>query len=308
MRAEGAIEDTLSVGGRVAAVIAIVGVVAVDVGVDLGLNVIGAGASPTPSHEPFMGMIRAGFVLIALAALTRASRASRASSSSSSSSRWRPTIVGASAMLALSLLVDLATTLDLEVLAPLNARLGALDDIERRLFRLAAMASRAVPMIALLAAASDATTTTTAASTTSSTQSSSLSAKAASLLLRFEPTLFAIGATTLPLILAASGLVHRELAWALPIGADTTLAGCIAAAIRLGRSHDRLGRAGFIAIASSMGAGLIMGTWSFGGPLPTPSILGDYVTVTRTVVRDIHIVSLVAGVVAVATSVQRGRP
>ncbi len=34
----------------------------------------------------------------------------------------------------------------------------------------------------------------------------------------------------------------------------------------------------------------------------------DYVTVTRTVVRDIHIVSLVAGVVAVATSVQRGRP
>ena len=42
-------------------------------------------------------------------------------------------------------------------------------------------------------------------------------------------------------------------------------------------------------LATGIGSGLILGLWSFGGPLPVPALLGDYDAIPRRLVRLGHI-------------------
>jgi hypothetical protein len=259
----------------------------------LDARAVVAGAVPANHmalHGPILWGLRNAFLLIALGALWRLPPAA--------SRPWRWAIGGAVAMLACGVLVDLAGVIARAdwIIDP-SARLGAVDGLERRLFRLATMAAYAVPMLVLLSAAEPKGGTTA--------KSSRLSARIAALLVRWEPVLFTVGATTLATILAAAALIHRELTWVLPIGTDTVLAGCAAAAIRARWRGDRLASGGWLAVCVSMAVGLLMGSYSFGGPLPTPGIIGDYGSLPRMLLRDGHVILLSLGVVGIAAGIAR---
>ena len=277
--------------------IAGIGVVAIALGA-LGIVWIaaqsvtdGPPASPTGTHLPIWLALRVGCVIVAAGAFLAIGR--------HESGAWRVAVRGASVVLAVSLLGDSIGALHLAGLAPdATAALGSVDSVERRLFRLASIAARAVPLLALLAAWEHSAFPPAPAPPSPS--------RVSELLLRFEPWLFAIGACTLASLLAAAAFINREIAWALPLGADTTLAGCAAAAIRARRRGDRRGLVGWLMVSVSMGVGLLMGTYSFGGPLPTPSALGPYQSLLRTLLRDAHVMTIAVGMVAIAASLVFG--
>jgi hypothetical protein len=54
-----------------------------------------------------------------------------------------------------------------------------------------------------------------------------------------------------------------------------------------------------------MVVGLLMGVYAFGGPLPTPAVIGDYASLARTVLRDMHIIVLSLGITAIALRTAR---
>ena len=254
-----------------------------------------AGAVPanhTALHGPILWGLRNAFLLIALGALWQLPPAV--------SRPWRWAVGGAVAMLACGVVVDLVGIFArADWIVDPSIHLGAVDSVEQRLFRLSTMAAYAVPMLVLLSAAEPRAGTIADAR--------EVSARIAALLVRWEPVLFTIGATTLAITLAAAAFIHKELIWALPIGADTTLAGCAAAAIRASWRFDRLAFAGWLAVCVSMVSGLLMGSYSFGGPLPTPDLIGDYGALPRMLLRDGHIMILSLGVVGIAAGIARTR-
>lgn len=239
------------------------------------------------AHAPIIALVRAAFLLIAVGLLLAPPRATTL--------WWTRVRVAAMTMLACSITADVVGAF-----APgLTSLLGPVDDVHRRLLRLANMASRAVPLLALLAASCTSPEPTFPASG----ESPSWGQRA----LRLEPLLFVIGVTTLPTILAMSAVIHKEIAWALPIGADTTVAGCVMAAIRARKRSDVVALLGWSAVAGSMIVGLLMGLYAFEGPLPAPRAAGAYGTIARTAMRDGHIVVLVLGVVALALNLGPSR-
>lgn len=52
---------------------------------------------------------------------------------------------------------------------------------------------------------------------------------------------------------------------------------------------DRNRMIGWVSMALGAGSGLMLGLWSFSGPVPTPDWLGDYDNVSRRLVRLGHI-------------------
>lgn len=238
------------------------------------------------AHAPMYLGLRTGFVVIALGALARVHLASR---------RWRRTIVVALLVLACGMFVELAGLLAHGADGPWNGRTGG-NGVEARLLRLAAMAAFAIPTLMLLAA-TDVGETRPADGTSPP--------HLVALLLRFEPALFAIGGATLSALLVCGALVHREITWLLPVGADTTLAGCCAAAIRAHGRRDRAACYGWLGVCSGMAIGLLMGAYAFGGPLPAPAFIGDYGALPRMLIRDAHILLISMGIVTIALAALR---
>jgi hypothetical protein len=179
---------------------------------------------------------------------------------------------------------------------------GAIDSLEQRLLRLGAMAAYAVPMLVLLAAGEY---KKTPPSVEFDANSRSSSARIAALLLRWEPLLFTIGVATLSSVLIAAAFIHIELTWLSPIGADTTFAACAAATIRARRRTDPLAFAGWLLVCVSMSIGLLLGSFAFGGPLPTPNLIGDYNALPRILLRDGHVLLLSLGMIGIAIAATR---
>jgi hypothetical protein len=178
-----------------------------------------------------------------------------------------------------------------------GVNLGADDSLERRLFRLGVMAAYAIPMLALLAAGEH--------KEEPNAKDMRLSARVAALLVRWEPLLFGIGVSTLAGILIAAAFINKELTWLSPIGADTAFAACAAATIRARRRMDNLAFTSWLLICAGMSVGLLMGGYSFGGPVPTPNFIGDYNALPRTLLRGGHVILLSIGMVGVALSATR---
>lgn len=240
------------------------------------------------SHEPMQQWLRTSFLFIALGALWHLP--------SPLTARWRWAVGAAVVVLGFAVLGELAgSLLRSGWIAELSTGLGAADSLERRLFRLGAMAAYAVPMLVLLAAGEPKPDTIA--------DKSRLSARGAALLVRWEPVLFAIGAATLASLLLAAAFVHREITWLAPIGADTTVAACAAAAIRARWRADRLAFGGWMLVCGGLIIGLLMGIYSFGGPVPSP--IGDYNALPRVILRDVHVMLLAIGIVGVALSTIR---
>jgi len=213
---------------------------------------------------------------------------------------WRRAVNTACAMLACSVCGDVYGALsDAGVVPDVVASLGVIDSVERRILRLASMAARAVPLLTLLAARE------TISVRRPMTSFDAASPRPLEVLLWLEPYLFVVGTSTLATILAAAAFVRFELAWAAPLGVDTALAGCAAAAVRAHRRRDPGALLGWLAVVVSMVMGLFMGGYAFGGPLPAPAAIGDYRTLTRTLLRDAHIALLSLGVLCIAFTISR---
>ena len=53
-------------------------------------------------------------------------------------------------------------------------------------------------------------------------------------------------------------------------------------------------------ICISMSVGLLMGSYSFGGPIPTPDFIGDYNALPRALLRSGHVVLLLTGIACIS--------
>ena len=235
-------------------------------------------------HTSMQFGLRAAFLLISLGALLRLQ--------SPQLPRWKWVVRAALTVLVLALAGEFSGIF-------IRGNLGAPDSLESRLLRLGAMAAYAVPMLALLAAGEP--------KEPIANESSGLPARAGALLVRWEPVLFTIGVSALAGILLAGAFINKELAWLAPIGADTTVAACAAAAIRARWRADGLAFAGWILVCASMTIGLLMGAYAFDGPLPAPNFIGDYNTLPRMLLRDAHVVFLSLGIVGIAVTATRQR-
>ena len=71
----------------------------------------------------------------------------------------------------------------------------------------------------------------------------------------------------------------------------------------LARRHGRpLERWGWLLIALSMAAGLLMGLYAFDGPLPPPAFVGAYNDLVRRVIRQAHAYTIVVGLISILIS------
>lgn len=225
--------------------------------------------------------LRASFLLISVGVVWQLQ-----STPSTLSAQWKWAVGAALTMLVCGVAAELIDV----------RSLGASDSLEQRLFRLGAMAAYAVPMLALLAAGEQKENQELATN------------RLAIFLLRLEPFLFAVGASTLATILLAAAFINKELAWLAPIGADTTVAACAAAAIRARSRHDAVAFTAWLLVCASMTIGLLMGAYAFDGPLPAPSFIGDYNALPRMLLRDVHVILLSLGMVGIAVAATRKPP
>lgn len=241
------------------------------------------------SHEAIQTILHAAFLLISLGALRRLR--------SPLPTTWRWAVAGAIIILVAAVAGEVLGALaHLGWSADPAATLGAADSVERRLFRLGAMAAFAVPMLVLLAAGEQKHPLPDDAN------------RLAALLVRWEPLLFAVGVTTLSTLLVTAAYVNRELTWLAPLGADTTAAACAAATIRAHWRRDSVALVAWLLVCAGLVVGLLMGIYSFGGPIPAPASLGDYNALPRVLLRDGHVVLLTLGMAGVALAATRSQP
>ncbi len=85
-----------------------------------------------------------------------------------------------------------------------------------------------------------------------------------------------IGVLGMPTILTAAAFLRLEIKYLLPIPALGAFTGACIGVVLAVRHARPLEVWGWTMTAVSMGAGLLMGTYAFDGPLPTPDFLGAY--------------------------------
>lgn len=236
---------------------------------------------------PMMAGLRLALLVIGLGALWRLRMPTALS--------WRWAIGAAVAVLVCGALADVVWP-GMHSDAPLDGdtAAGALDSLEQRLMRLAMMAAYAIPVLVLLAAAESRHHETPGGH--------GIGVRMGVLLVRWEPVLFLVGVSTLATTLAAAALLHTGIKWALPIGADTTLAACAAATVRARWRDDRIAFFGWSAVCISMAVGLLMGSYAFDGPLPAPAFIGGYDAAPRILLRGAHVFVMVVGIAAIAAA------
>ena len=242
------------------------------------------------SHEPLQMILRMSFLFISLGVVLRLPK--------QVSMQWKLAASAAVFILACGVFGELTCIPSGDHWAiSSSADPAVVSSLEHRLFRLGAMATFAIPMLVLLA-------TCEPKPGIVRSQGERFSALK-TFLLRWEALLFAIGVATLPAVLIAGAVVNRELIWLSPIGADATAAACVAATVRAHSRRDGLAFGGWLLVCIGLAIGLLMGIYSFGGPVPTPDVIGDYNAVPRTLLRELHVVILLAGVVGIALAVMR---
>ena len=242
------------------------------------------------SHEPMQTALRVSFLLISVGAFWHVS--------TEVSGHWKIAASAAVFMLVCGVVCELTCLPAGEQWAiNLSGIPAGTDSLEHRLFRLGTMAIFAIPMLALLAACEP-------KPAMPENSQGGLGAVTA-FLVRWEAVLFAIGVATLPTFLLAGAFINREFTWLTPIGADTVAAACVAATIRARFRNDRLAFGGWLLICTGIAIGLLMGVYSFGGPIPAPDLIANYNALPRTLLRDGHTMLLIAGVVAIALAVIR---
>jgi hypothetical protein len=161
----------------------------------------------------------------------------------------------------------------------LPASLGPDDGVRLRMLRLARAAALALPAVALLY--------------------EGLAVRAHGPLVRRGRAALWCGVLGMSSILTAAGFTSVQVKFLLPLPALTTFAGTCAG-LWLARTQGRpLEVWGWLLVAASMGAGLLMGLYAFDGPLPAPDFLGHYNDFARRLSRLAHAYCIVLGLVSI---------
>jgi hypothetical protein len=108
-----------------------------------------------------------------------------------------------------------------------------------------------------------------------------------------------VGAVGMPLTLATAAFTTVEVKYLLPIPAQATFLGVLAAVWLARRRARPLELWGWSLVAVSMAAGRFMGLYAFDGPLPAPGWIGAYNEFPRRLVRLGHAYPIVLGLIAV---------
>lgn len=166
---------------------------------------------------------------------------------------------------------------------------GSAVDLRLRMLRLAQIAFIALPLLTLLY--------------------EGLMARAAgdSWLARWGRTAMLCGMIGLPSILTVASLTHVEFKSFLLFPAVAMFAGTLCGASLARRYGRPLEHCGWLLIAFSMAAGLIMGLYAFDGPLPPPAFIGAYNDIVRRVIRQAHAYAIVVGFISILISRQQAQ-
>jgi hypothetical protein len=108
-----------------------------------------------------------------------------------------------------------------------------------------------------------------------------------------------VGAVGMPLLLTVAGLTWTDIKYGLPITAQATFAGTLVGTWLASRVARPLELWGWLLVALSMGAGLLMGLYAFEGPLPAPEFLGEYNDFGRRLSRLAHAYCIVLGLLSI---------
>ena len=159
----------------------------------------------------------------------------------------------------------------------LASYIGPEDGLRMRMLRLARAAAIALPVLTALFAGL------------------SSRADANSRAVRWGGIGMLIGTIGMPAVLAAAGFTRIELRALLPVPADAILFGTLCG-LWLSRVHARrLETCGWLLIALSMGAGLLMGLYAFDVPPLPPNFAGAYNDYGRRLIRLAHVGCILAG-------------
>jgi hypothetical protein len=199
--------------------------------------------------------------------------------------------------------------------------LGARYDVPLRMLRLARMAGQTIPVLVILVAeiqhvygtltfSHDDHENTIQKMISLWEKKKNVHTGLADIIVYLQPVLLTIGVITLPLLLVLGAFVHKEIVWLLPIGADTTILGCVGMMIMHHRRKEYVQSLPWWILVVSMVGGLCMGGYAFGGPWMPPPWIGEYMHPHRTVLRNVHIVSILLSIVWITVHMmikKRGR-
>jgi hypothetical protein len=108
-----------------------------------------------------------------------------------------------------------------------------------------------------------------------------------------------VGVATMSAVLAGAAFTSVRVKFLLPLPALTTFAGtCAGVALAYGHAR-RLETWGWLLVASSMAAGLLIGLYAFDGPLPAPAIFDGYNDFARRLTRLGHAYCIVLGLLSI---------
>ncbi len=163
----------------------------------------------------------------------------------------------------------------------LPAYLGDETGVRLRMLRLARAAAIALPVVALLY------------------QGLSLHGASQSAWFRRGQIVLWIGVGSMSAILAVAGFTIIPIKYLLCVPATATFVGVCIAFLLAYRCARPLETWGWLLVAASMGAGLLMGLYAFDGPFPEPAFLGDYSDFPRRLSRLGHAYCIVFGLASV---------
>ena len=116
---------------------------------------------------------------------------------------------------------------------------------------------------------------------------------------RFGERMLVGGAIGMPSILAAACFISLYLKYLLPLPATAVFIGVGIATATAKKSASVLELWGWALILASVSVGMLMGMYAFAGPLPTPSMLGDYLELARQRSILAHSYAIVLGIASI---------
>jgi hypothetical protein len=108
-----------------------------------------------------------------------------------------------------------------------------------------------------------------------------------------------VGTVAMPLVLTAAALTAVQLKYLLEVPAWAVLAGALVGVHLAWQQSGVLESWGWLLVAASMTAGMLMGTYAFDGPFQPPQFLGAYNDLARRLSRLAHAYAIVLGLTTI---------
>jgi len=237
----------------------------------LGGVVLAFGAGRLGAGAPLQAIVSTSFLLCAVWIVSRGVNVGE-----NHQPVWASHRVVAARVLLCSLLLDLFIVVQdaLAEQAGIPAE-GAEAQVGLAMFRLARMASTAIPLFLLMH---------------HEIRDGSVERP---ILIKWVPKIFLFGAVALPLLLVLPPAVWMPLKYAMPLGSDAVLIGVGFTAYWAFKKRLKVEFVGWLLLAISMNMGLLMGAYAFDGPFSPPEFVGEFLDAGRRLLRAVHVEAIV---------------